>query len=1052
MILLVQHASPETKMTLFGNTAHRAITALRLSFALTLLAIVTAAQPYTVTTIAGGQMPATAAYSGSLIVIPALSGLAADSAGNIYFSSGNQFLGGSNVVFKLDSAGTLTRVAGNGIAGFSDDGGRATAAELNGPGSLAVDNAGNLYILDGNNIRVRKVAPNGLISTVAGNGVPLGNPFGYNSGDGGPAINAQLGGPTGISVDGRGNLYINTVRGLRKVTTDGLISTIHAALPGGWFCTDSAGNLYYVESLSTLVKEGPNGATLISAATGVQMPAVGLAADGSGNAYLTFGGTFPSVVNKIVMVTSTGIVKTLAGGDSIGDSGDGGPATGATLYYPNLIAADATGNVYFIDGIPRIRMVSRQGTLTTLATGIGDGGLAAFATLGSPGNISRDTAGNLFFVDGNRVRKIDAQGNISTFAGTGVGAEPIDGKPASQTTLSSPQAVLADALGNVYITDSYGLHKVDAHGILTTIAPQPSTDFIGSSLAIDNNNTIYVAGVNCVRKVNPDGSTSPVTACAPIGTSVTYSGDGGPAILAHLVGNLNGMITDSAGNLYVSDSNNNRVRKISASGIITTVAGNGTGGYSGDGGLATNSQLNFPRSLALDTGGNLFIADSGNYVVRKVTPNGIITTVAGNGTLVAGTASGPATAASIVPWGLTSDGAGGLYVTDNRHGRVMQLTSSVHPALSLSVNHTESFAVGQTAAFTIGATNIAPTTGSTAAMPSQLRAAAIKSADSTASGPIAVTAQLSTGGPPFSLSGDGWSCSAGTCTRSDSLPAGSSYPPITATVVLSPDAPYQLTLQSSVSGGGAPTSGAQDTADVDGPLLKVASSDPGNFYAGQIQAAYSVTVFNAGAIATTGAVTLTETLPSGFTLVSMTGTGWLCRGTTCTRSDSLEGGGSYPPITVTVNIDANAASPQVNSAAVTGGGSPNATGTDVASIAPSHGAFFAGEITLSSDGSSYLQLPGNPFGYYSNSFFPWIDHQDLGWVYYWDAQDASGGAYFYDQTSQHIWYTNRATFPYLYDFTLKTWIYYFPDTKNAGHYTTNPRYFVNLTTGVIFTM
>ena len=236
------------------------------------------------------------------------------------------------------------------------------------------------------------------------------------------------------------------------------------------------------------------------------------------------------------------------------------------------------------------------------------------------------------------------------------------------------------------------------------------------------------------------------------------------------------------------------------------------------------------------------------------------------------------------------------------------------------------------------------------------------------------------------------------------------------------------------------------------PGLTITKTHVGNFSQGQTNATYTVTVSNrTGFGPTSGAVTVTETVPTGMTLVSMTGSAWTCATNTCTRSDSLSPGASYPAIAVTVNVASNASSPLVNQVGVSGGGSAAANTTDSTIITASgHPAFFTGEVALANSVYS-LQLPdGNPFGYYGYLSSGWIYHFDLGYL----SVTAGSGpeVYLWDLASGHWWYTNSGTFPYLYDFMLKTWIYYFPDTHNAGHYTTNPRYFANMSTNQVFTM
>ena len=236
------------------------------------------------------------------------------------------------------------------------------------------------------------------------------------------------------------------------------------------------------------------------------------------------------------------------------------------------------------------------------------------------------------------------------------------------------------------------------------------------------------------------------------------------------------------------------------------------------------------------------------------------------------------------------------------------------------------------------------------------------------------------------------------------------------------------------------------------PALSVSETHSGNFTQGQTAATYTVVVSNqAGVSPTNGTVTVTEMAPSGLTLVSMAGTGWTCpsTGNTCTRSDALGPASSYPAITVTVNVAANASSPQVNQVNVSGGGSVTASATDSTAITPGM-AFFAGSVN-GGGGTLYLQFPnGNIFGYYAFLSSNWMFHVDLGYVYVIPGNGPE--VYLWDLSSGEWWYTNAGSFPYLYDFTRNAWIYYFPDTNKTGHYTTNPRWFVNMTTGVIFTM
>ena len=239
------------------------------------------------------------------------------------------------------------------------------------------------------------------------------------------------------------------------------------------------------------------------------------------------------------------------------------------------------------------------------------------------------------------------------------------------------------------------------------------------------------------------------------------------------------------------------------------------------------------------------------------------------------------------------------------------------------------------------------------------------------------------------------------------------------------------------------------------PLLGVTSMHGGDFYSGETGAAYTITVTNHGPAPTNGTVSVMDIMPAGLTPTAISGSGWTCVAATltCTRADPLSPGASYPAITITVNVPVFNTPNHLTNQVTATAGSLEATGSDSTNItqqAPPPAPFFNGQVSLGG-GVYYLQFPSSyPFGYYNFQFFPILYHYDMGFEAFIDG--GNGAAYFYDFTSGHWWYTSPGLFPYLYDFTLNTWVFYFPDTKNPGHYTTNPRYFSNLATGTIFTM
>jgi trimeric autotransporter adhesin len=339
--------------------------------------------------------------------------------------------------------------------------------------------------------------------------------------------------------------------------------------------------------------------------------------------------------------SGNGVISTVAGTGSYGYSGDGGIATSAALSYPRGVATDASGNIYIVDaGNDRIRMVTKSaGIISTVAGTVsygysGDGGIATSAKLYSPEGVAIDASGNIYIADtGNsRIRIVTkSTGIISTAAGIGSPGYSGDGGIATSAALNYPYGVAIDASGNIYIADAdnYRIRMVTkSTGIISTVAGTGSSGYSGDGgiatsaalsypygVAIDASSNIYIADTHNHRIRMVTKSTGIISTVA--GTvSYGYSGDGGLATSAAL--NLpRGVAIDASGNIYVADAGNNRIRMVTKStGIISTVAGTGSYGYSGDGGLATSAALNYPYGVAIDASGNIYIADTHNHRIR----------------------------------------------------------------------------------------------------------------------------------------------------------------------------------------------------------------------------------------------------------------------------------------------------------------------------------------------------------------------------------------------------------------------------------------------------
>jgi trimeric autotransporter adhesin len=651
------------------------------------------AQQYTISTVAGGAPPATPAPATSSSI--GLAHKVLVSGSNIYFSAGNS-------VFRLDSAGSMTLIAGNSRAGFSGDGGPAVSAQLNNPQGMALDSAGSLYIADAGNNRVRKVNSSGVITTFAGNG-GAGAPGFW--GDGGPATDALIHTPVAVAIkDGKVYIVAAADNTIRVVGTDGIISIFAGEGYKGYYGDTKAANVAGITSpqdiffqsdgtalvadtgnatirkiatdgtISTVSGNGAVGLSGDDTATSLAMSApFGVTADSNGNFYIAEFGT-----NRIRKVDkASGKITTAIGNGNLGFGGDGGAPDKVEMNGPTAVALDGSGNLIFVDSLNyRIRKLS-GGNVTTIAgngqiSKGGDGGAATSAQLYGPQGVAVDAAGNLYISDtlNNVVRRVAANGTIANFAGNGSTGSGGDGSAATSAQLNGPQGLAVDSAGALYIADSGNnrIRKVSG-GTISTLTGGNNELNKPYGVAVDTGGNVYVAdfGSNRVIRVTAAGAASTFA-----GTGVSgYSGDGGPATSAMLKG-PQAVAVDNSGNVYIGDSGNNRVRVVSA-GAIRTFAGNGVAGYDRDGVAANATQVGNPVAVAADSSGSVYVSD-GSSRVRKIFANGLIATIGGNGTIgYSGDGGNAAGARFNRPVGLAVAANGNVYVADSNNNAVRVL-------------------------------------------------------------------------------------------------------------------------------------------------------------------------------------------------------------------------------------------------------------------------------------------------------------------------------------------------------------------------------------------
>jgi sugar lactone lactonase YvrE len=682
-----------------------------------------------------------------------------DSSNNYYITDGG------NRVFKVSSTGELTLVAGTGATGYSGDGvsGGATLATLSQPNSAVADSAGNIYISDTVNCVVRKVtASTGTITTIAGEGP---NGCGYNgetATDGNPATEHMLYYPEQLALDSAGaNLYfadyyncrirklvlatdaISTVAGTGSSPTCGYtagtgVKAIAAELdyPDG-VAIDGSGNLYIADTGNYLVRKVAASTQDITNIAGTAptsinsgytvctySPPTDVCGDGAAATSAALGTTYYLAVNsagtkvtlsdyynwRIRQFTVGGKINTVVGSGSDGFCGDGGAALSACLFYEQGVAVDGSGDIYIADyNNDRIRAVNTQATAATLAgvsipagdieTVGGNGSTtlpnvvtdvpALGVVLDQPFGVIEDPSGNIFVSDTyNQNVREDSSGTVNLFAGTGVPGFGPAGGPATSALLDYPLGVARDSTGNIYLADQNNcvIWQVNTSGTINIFAGTaqscsysgdggPATSaqlYYPVGVFVDSSNNLWIADTynHRIREV-VSGTINTVAGNGTAG----YSGDGGLATSAELYYPYD-MRVDAAGNIFIADTYNHRIREVNATTrVINTIAGNGGSGFSGDG-PATENSLYYPSSLAVDANDNVFISDTSNQRLRWLDPAGTITTFAGNGSASFSGDSGVATSAELYnPQGVYVDNSGNVLVADTNNYRVRKINA-----------------------------------------------------------------------------------------------------------------------------------------------------------------------------------------------------------------------------------------------------------------------------------------------------------------------------------------------------------------------------------------
>ena len=591
-------------------------------------------------------------------VVSTLAGLAgslgsADGTGSAarFVSPSGVAVGGSGYVYVADyAAGTIRKVDLSGVVSTLAD---RAGAQFSQPYGVAADGSGTVYVADRGNHTIRKVTPAGVASTLAG----LAGSYGSADGNGSAARFAS---PSGVAVDGSGNVYVadSDNQTIRKVTPDGAVSTL-AGLARSYGSVDGTGSAARFHNPT------------------------GVAVDGTGNVYVA-----DTDNDTIRLITPSGVVSTIAGLAGAGGSTDGTGST-ARFSWPQGAAVDGSGNVYVADNQNHsIRKVTPVGVVSTLAGLAGSYGSAdgtgSAARFHTPTGVAVDGSGIVFVADNQNhtIRKVTPVGVVSTLAGLAGSYGSTDGT-GTAARFTYPAGVAVDGSGNVYVADrgNHTIRKVTPAGVVSTLAglarSNGSTDGTGSAsrfnypegVAVDGSGNVYVAdrGNHTIRKVTPTGVVSTLA-----GLAGSYGSTDGSGSAARFY-NPEGLAVDGSGNVYVADRVNYTIRKVTPVGVVSTLAGR-AGFYGSTDGTGSAVRFSYTEGVAVDGSGNVYVADGGNHTIRKVTPAGVVSTLAG---LAGSNGSDDGTGSAArfyYPEGVAADGSGNVYVADTSNNGIRKGT------------------------------------------------------------------------------------------------------------------------------------------------------------------------------------------------------------------------------------------------------------------------------------------------------------------------------------------------------------------------------------------